>query len=75
MDVSSMYVYLGTLVEWDDKFATLESAEVHDLRDTATSRERYLVESRTHGIRTNRRRVHVRWAEVISLSALEDVQI
>jgi len=73
LDVASMYVYLGTLAGWDDKFVTLESADVHDLRDTATSRERYIVESHLHGIRQNRNRVHVRWNEVISLSALDDI--
>jgi hypothetical protein len=68
-----MYVYLGTLTEWDEKYLTLEPADVHDLRDTATSRERYILESRRHGLRANRQRVHVRWSEVVSFSALEDV--
>lgn len=75
LDVNGMYVYLGTLTEWDDKYLTLEPADVHDLRDTATSRERYILDSRQHGIRVNRRRVHVRWSEVVSLSALDDVLV
>lgn len=73
LDVNGMYVYLGTLTDWDEKYLTLEPADVHDLRDTATSRERYILDSRLHGIRTNRQRVHVRWSEIVSLSALEDV--
>jgi hypothetical protein len=73
LDVNGMYVYLGTLTEWDEKYLTLEPADVHDLRDTATSRERYILESRRHGLRANRQRVHVRWSEVVSFSALEDV--
>ena len=73
LDVNGLYVYLGTLRDWDDKYLTLEPADVHDLRDTATSRERYILESRQHGIRINRQRVHVRWNEVVSFSALEDV--
>ncbi|MDG2389109.1 MAG: hypothetical protein P8M30_07300 [Planctomycetaceae bacterium] len=73
LDVTAMYVYLGTLTEWDDKFVTLETVDVHDLRDTETSRERYIVESRLHGIRPNRNRAHIRWDEIISLSAIEDV--
>lgn len=73
LDVTSMYVYVGRLAEWDDKFVTLEEADVHDLRDTSTSREKYVLDSLQHGIRTNRSRVHVRWGEVVSLSALDDV--
>lgn len=73
VDVAAMYVYVGKLVEWDEKFATLEEADVHDLRDTATSRERYVLDSAMHGVRANRKRVHVRWGDVISLSALDDV--
>ncbi|MBD3673468.1 MAG: hypothetical protein HUJ26_08070 [Planctomycetaceae bacterium] len=75
LDVTGLYVYLGTLTDWDEKFVTLESADVHDLRDTATSRERYVVEARLHGIRPNRNRVHIRWDQVLSLSVLADVQI
>jgi hypothetical protein len=73
LDVASQYVYLGRLTDWDEKFVTLEQADVHDLRDTATSRERYILESVHHGIRANRNRTHVRWGDVISLSALDDV--
>ena len=73
LDVASQYIYLGTIVEWDEKFVTLENADVHDLRDTTTSRERYIVETVQHGIRANRKRTHVRWGDVISLSALDDV--
>lgn len=73
IDVASQYVYLGRLTEWDEKFVTLEEVDVHDLRDTATSRERYILDSVHHGIRPNRTRTHVRWGDVISLSALDDV--
>lgn len=73
IDVASMYVYLGRLTESDEHFLTLENADVHDLRDTSTSRERYVLDSVTHGIRVNRNRVHVRWGDVVSLSALDDI--
>lgn len=73
LDVSSLYVYLGKLAAVDRHALILEDADVHDLRDTATNRERYVVEARHHGIRPNRRRVVVRREEVVSLSALEDV--
>lgn len=73
MDVVGQYVYLGTLIGHDAHYLVLQEADVHDLRDTATTRELYVLESRRHGIRANRRRVYVRREEVISISALDDV--
>jgi hypothetical protein len=73
LDVVGQYVYLGTLSGHDERYLILNDADVHDLRDTATTRELYVLEARRHGVRANRRRVHVRREEVISLSALDDV--
>lgn len=73
LDGSSLYVFLGTLVGSDHRYYILENADVHDLRDTTTSRELYVVESRRYGVRANRARVLVRIDEVVSLSALDEV--
>ena len=73
LDVSSPFVYVGTLVSHDERYLVLETADVHDLRDTTSTRELYVLDSKRHGIRSNRRRVLVRREEVVSLSALEDV--
>jgi hypothetical protein len=75
LDVSSPFVYAGTLVEEDDRYFVLEEADVHDLRDTTTTRELYVVEIKRHGISSNRRRVLVRRDEVVSLAALDDVLV
>lgn len=73
LDVAGPYVYLGRLVGWDEKFLALEDADVHDLRDTATTREEYVLAARRHGVAPNRTRVFVRTADVVSISALKDV--
>jgi hypothetical protein len=73
LDASSLFLYVGTLVGCDHRYYILENADVHDLRDTTTSRELYVVESRRYGVRVNRARVLVRIDEVVSLSALDDV--
>ncbi len=73
IDVASTYVFAGTLVEQDHRYLVLESADAHDLRDTNTTRELYLLDTRRYGVRANRRRVLVRREEIVSLSALEDV--
>ena len=73
IDAASRYVYIGTLTGHDDRYLVLTDADVHDLRDTATTRDLYVVEARRHGTRSNRRRVLVRREEVVSISALDDV--
>lgn len=73
LDVASPFVYVGTLVEHDLRYFVLADADVHDLRDTKTNRELYVVETRRHGVRANRQRVLVRKDEVVSISALDDV--
>ena len=73
IDVVSQYVYLGLLTAHDGKYLVLEHADVHDLRDTTTTRELYVLESKRLGVRANRERVLVRTAEIVSISALDDV--
>jgi hypothetical protein len=63
----------STLISWDALYLHLEEADVHDLRDTKTTREIYLVEARRLGVNSNRRLVMVRIADVVSISALDDV--
>lgn len=73
VDLSSLYVIAGTLVGQDQHYLILEDADVHDLRDTATTRELYVHEMGLHGLAANRRRALVSRAEVVSLSALDDI--
>lgn len=73
LDASGTYVYLGRFAGEDAGYLVLEQADVHDLRDTSTTRELYVLEARRLGVRANRSRVYVRREQVVSLSALEDV--
>lgn len=73
VDVASPYVYVGRLAGQDDRYLILERADVHDLRDTNTTRELYVLDSKRHGIRSNRKRVLVRRDEIVSISVLDDV--
>ena len=38
IDVDAAYVYAGTLADFDPHHLVLENADVHDLRDAATTR-------------------------------------
>jgi len=73
IDVEAPYVYSGTLAELDAHHLVLEDADVHDLRDAGTTRELYVLETRMHGVRANRKKVLIRRNQVISISALDDV--
>jgi hypothetical protein len=73
IDLSSRYVCLGTLVRVDPLFVELKNADVHDLRDTDTTRELYVAESHETGIKRNRRRVLVVRAEMVAIARLDDV--
>ena len=73
LDASSPFVYLGRLTEERSGYLILEDADAHDLRDTSTTRDRYVLDSRIHGIHVNRRRVWVNLREVVAVSRLQDV--
>jgi hypothetical protein len=73
VDLRSPFVCLGTLQRLDEHYLELRNADLHDLRDTDTSRENYVAESRATGIKRNRRRVWLLRAEVVAVSLLEDV--
>jgi hypothetical protein len=73
IDFRSTFVCIGKLVRLDDHYLELRNADVHDLRDTQTTRENYVVESHLTGIKRNRKRVFIPRAEVVALSALDDV--
>ncbi len=75
LDLTSPYVVVGQLEAWDHRYLMLVEADVHDLRDTKTTRERYVCDARRHGITANRARVYIRESEVVAVARLADVLI
>jgi hypothetical protein len=73
VDMRSPFVCLGTLRQIDEVWLQLTNADLHDLRDTQSTREIYVSESRRTGIKRNRKRVLVVRAEVVAVSLLDDV--
>lgn len=73
LDLSSPYVYLGRLVERQGDYLLLSDADVHDLRDTATTREKYVLAARGHGINANRRWTWVSRSQIVGISRLDDI--
>lgn len=75
VDCSSPFVVIGTLRDATADYVELGAADMHDLRDTSTSRELYLVKSARHGVAPNRAIVILRMAEVVGISRLADVAV
>jgi hypothetical protein len=73
IDLRSEYVCLGTLTRVDEHFLELKNADLHDLRDTDTTRENYVAESCATGIKRNRKRMLLARAEMTAIAALADV--
>ena len=73
IDLRSPFVCLGTLIRIDEHFLELKNADLHDLRDTDTSRENYVAASVATGIKRNRKRVMVFRPDVVAVARLEDV--
>jgi len=73
VDMRSSYVCLGTLDRVDEVYLELRHADLHDLRDTDSTREYYVAASRATGIKRNRKRVLLVRADIVAVSLLEDV--
>lgn len=73
VDLISTYVCLGVLAGVDPLFLELRDADLHDFRHGAATREVYVYESATLGVRRNRSRVLLRLADVVAVSRLDEV--
>jgi hypothetical protein len=73
IDLGSAYVCLGTLLRADDHYLELRNADLHDLRDTQTTRENYVAASLATGVKRNRKRVLLNRADLVAISRQEDV--
>jgi hypothetical protein len=73
VDTDSDYLYIGKLLGVSGPFITLGDADVHSRQESSSMNEKYVLESKRYGIRSNRREVHIRFQRVVSFSLLEDV--
>ena len=73
LDTRSDLVYIGTLKGVDGWFYVLTDVDVHDRRESSSTKDVYVIESKKYGIKKNRAEVLVRVSEVVSISRLDDV--
>ena len=73
LDTRGELLYIGRLKEVLSHFLVLADADVHDMVESRSSKELYVMDAAKHGVKRNRASVHVRKSQVISLSLLADV--
>ena len=74
LDTRSSWIYIGVLEAVTASSVILSEVDVHDSKATSTSKELYVLESKTTGIKANRNLVYVNLDYVVSFSALDDVK-
>ena len=75
VDLRSEFVCLGTLVRVDEHFVEMRNADLHDLRDTDTTRENYVAACCVTGIKRNRKRMLLARDEVVAVARLDEVAL
>jgi hypothetical protein len=73
IDLRSTYVCLGKLTRVTEDYLELRNTDLHDLRDTNTTRENYIAASAETGIKRNRKKLWLMRAEIVAIARLSDV--
>ncbi len=74
IDSNSSWIYVGMLEKVTHDCVVLSNVDVHDNDDTPTSKERYVLECKKTGIKSNRHAVNVKMEHIVSFSLLEDIK-
>ena len=74
VDTCSNWIYLGTLDRVTDTGLVLTQADAHDIEDTKVSKEFYIFDSKTTGIKVNRLKVFVSLTFVVGFCPLADIK-
>jgi hypothetical protein len=72
VDLKSTYVCLGTLQRVDEQYLDLKNADLHDMRDSDSTRENYVAAAARSGVTPNRKRVLLVRSDVVALARLAD---
>lgn len=75
VDTNSHFVYLGTLERVEDHFVVLKDVDAHDRSEGPSTKEKYIMDAKSFGVKPNRREVSIRKLLVVSVSRLDDVVV
>jgi len=73
VDTDSSFLYIGTLDRVEDHFVVLKEVDVHDRKESQSTKEQYIMDTKRYGVKPNRKEVAVRKSVVVSASRLDDV--
>jgi len=73
VDTDSRFVYLGTLDRVETEFLVMTDVDAHDRRESPSTKEQYIMDTKKFGVKANRKEVSVRKSLVISISKLDDI--
>ena len=73
IDLRSSYVCIGTLKHVAADMLELKNVDLHDLRDTDTTREKYIADSAATGVKRNRKKLLLMRGEIVAIARLSDV--
>ena len=73
VDTDSSFVYLGTLARVEATFVVLKDVDAHDRRESPSTKEQYIIDTKKFGVKPNRKEVNVRKELIVSISKLDDV--
>ena len=73
VDTDASWVYVGRLESIDNDSVLLTGVDAHDKNDIEISKEKYILDTRRHGVKDNRKKTYVLRNRVVSICDLEDV--
>jgi hypothetical protein len=73
VDTDSRFVYLGLLERVEPEFLVMKDVDAHDRRESPSTKEQYIMDSKKFGVKPNRKEVQVRKTMVVSISKLDDI--
>ena len=73
IDLRSPYVCLGTLKSVHPDYVEMRNADLHDLRDTDTTRENYIAASVATGVKRNRKKLLLMRSDIVAIARMTDV--
>ena len=73
VDLAGPFLCLGVLEAANFGFLTLSEADFHDLRDSKSTREAYVIDSKRVGIRRNRAKILIKLSEVVAITKFDDI--
>ncbi len=74
VDTRSSFLYIGILEAVTEHCAVLSQVDVHDSKETITTKELYAIQSKTTGVKINRELVYINLDHVVSFSPLDAVK-